>query len=133
VVITLRDLDKFEDLLADALEAGVNYVHGIEFRTTELRAHRDRARALAIEAAQEKAIALAGELDQKVGDPLTIQEVQSGWWSGYNAWWGSHWGAGMSQNVIQEAGGAAFLADSSVAPGMIRVTARVSASFEMTR
>ena len=71
LVITLRDLDKFEDLLADALEAGVNYVHGIQFRTTELRKHRDEARALAIRAAKEKAEALAGELGQEVGDPKT--------------------------------------------------------------
>jgi uncharacterized protein YggE len=131
IVITLRDLSKFEDLLADALEAGANYVHGIEFRTTELRQHRDEARALAVKAAREKAVALAGELDQQVGEPLTIQEEQSGWWSGYNAWWGSRWDGGMSQNVIQEVGGASFLADSSVAPGQIRVNARVSVTFEL--
>jgi uncharacterized protein YggE len=132
-VITLRDLARFEDLLAGALDAGINYVHGIEFRTTELRQHRDEARALAIRAAQEKAVALAGELGQQVGEPTAIQEVQSGWWSGYNAWWGSRWGGGMTQNVIQEAGGASVLADSSVAPGQISVNARVSVSFELTK
>ena len=132
IVFTLRDLSQFEGLLADALEAGVNYVHGIEFRTTELRQHRDEARALAIRAAKEKAEALAGELDQKIGNPLDVQEVQSGWWSGYNAWWGSRWGGGMSQNVIQEVGGVSVLADSSVAPGQINVNARVSVTFELT-
>jgi len=133
VVITLRDLSRFEDLLSDALEAGVNYVHGIDFRTTELRQHRDQARVLAIKAAKEKAVALAGELGQKVGDPLTIQEDQSGWWSSYGAWWGTRWGAGMTQNVIQEVGGASALADSSVAPGQIDITARVTVSFELTQ
>ncbi len=132
VVITLRDLSEFEGLLADALEAGVNYVHGIEFRTTELRQHRDEARALAVRAAKEKAEALAGELGQQIGAPLTVQEVGSGWWSGYNAWWGARWGGGMSQNVIQEAGGASALADGSVAPGQIKVNARVSVTFELT-
>ncbi len=132
VVITLRDLTKFEDLLASALAAGVNYVHGIEFRTTELRQHRDEARALAIEAAREKAVALAGELGQQVGEPLVIQEEQAGWWSGYNAWWSSNWNGGMSQNTIQEIGGVSVLADSSVAPGQIAVKARVSVTFEMS-
>lgn len=133
IVITLRDLSKFEGLLADALEVGVNYVHGIEFRTTELRQHRDEARALAIRAAKEKAEALAGELDQQVGEPTMIQEVQSGWWSGYNAWWGSRWGGGaMAQNVIQEVGGGALTGESSVAPGQINVNARVSVTFELT-
>jgi uncharacterized protein YggE len=133
IVVTLRDLSQFEGLLADALQAGVNYVHGIEFRTTALRQHKDEARALAIQAAREKAAALGGELGQGIGDPLTIQEEQSGWWSGYNAWWGSSWGGGMSQNVIQEVGGAATLADSSVAPGQIDVNARVSVTFELTK
>jgi uncharacterized protein YggE len=133
VVITLRDLSQFEGLLAGALKSGVNYVHGIEFRTTELRQHKDEARALAIQAAREKAAAMAGELDQNVGDPLDVREEQSGWWSGYNAWWGSSWGGSMSQNVIQEAGGAAVLADSSVAPGQIKVNARVSVTFELAQ
>jgi uncharacterized protein YggE len=133
VVVTLRDLSRFEDLFADALEAGVNYVHGVEFRTTELRKHRDEARALAIEAAQEKATALATELGQAVGDPLTIAEEHNGWWSGYNAWWGARWGSTMTQNVIQEVGGSALTGDSSVAPGQINVNARVSVTFELTK
>jgi uncharacterized protein YggE len=132
IVVTLRDLDKFEPLLGDALEAGVNYVHGVEFRTTELRQYRDEARALAVKAAREKAAALSGEVDQEIAAPLSIQEIQSGWWSSYNAWWGANWGSGMSQNVIQEVGGAGSVADSTVAPGQIKVNARISATFELT-
>ena len=93
------------------------------------RTGRHRAALLVVLLAE--AVALAGELGQQVGDPYTIQEVQSGWWSGYNAWWGSRWGGGMSQNVIQEIGGASVLADSSVAPGQISVNARVSVTFEL--
>jgi uncharacterized protein YggE len=133
VVITLRDLSQFEGLLTDALKAGVNYVHGVEFRTTELRKHRDQARALAVQAAREKAVALAGGLGQQIGEPLTIQEEQSGWWSSYGAWWGSRWGSSMTQNTIQEVGGASVLTDSSVAPGQIEVTARVAVTFELTK
>ena len=139
IVITLRDLTKFEDLLAASLESGVNYVHGIQFRTTELREHRDSARALrstasaavAIQAAREKAVALAGELGHTIGDPQSIREEQSGWWSSYNAWWGSRWGAGMAQNVIQEVGAGAIAGEGSVAPGQISVNARVSVTFEL--
>jgi uncharacterized protein YggE len=131
VVITLRDLDKFEDLLTESLEAGANYVQGIQFRTTELRAHRDEARALAIQAAREKAEAMAGELGQMVGEPRQITEVQSGWWSGYNSWWGGRWGGGMAQNVIQEAGVGGFAAEGSLAPGQINVNARVQVTFEI--
>ncbi len=59
IVITLSDITLFEDLLTDVLDAGANYVHGIQFRTTELRKHKDEARSLAIQAAREKAAALA--------------------------------------------------------------------------
>jgi len=131
IVITLRDISEFEDLLADALKTGVNYVHGVEFRTTELRKYRDQARALAIKAAQEKAVALAGELEQTVGEPLTIREDQSGWWSWYNAWWGSGWGRGPAQNVIQNVGGGASDAGSAMAPGQITISAKVTVSFEL--
>jgi hypothetical protein len=132
VVITLGDLARFEDLLTSVLNAGVNYVQGIEFRTTELRKYRDEARALAIHAAQEKASALARELGQKTGKPQTIQEQQSGWWSGYGAWWGSRWGSAMTQNTIQEYQGTQLGVDTSVAPGQISVRASVAVSFELT-
>ena len=63
---------KFEDLLSDALEAGVTHVQGIEFRTTELRKHRDRARSLALKAAQEKAELLADGAGRKIGKAISI-------------------------------------------------------------
>jgi uncharacterized protein len=133
LVITLKDISKFEDVLTDALASGANYVHGIDFRTTELRTYRDQAREQAIKAAKEKAIALSGELGQKVGKTRSIQEDQQGWWSGYSAWWGSAWRGGnpMTQNVIQEAGGGNFNTESALAPGQITVNAKITVSFEL--
>jgi uncharacterized protein YggE len=131
VVFTLRDTSKFEDLLSSALAAGANYVHGVQFRTTELRKHRDEARALAIKAAREKAEALAGGLGQRVGKPHMIREDQAGWWSWYNNWWGSRWGrSSMAQNVVQSYSGQTQ-SDSSIALGQINVNARVTVSFEL--
>lgn len=129
IVLTLRDLDQFEGLLASALKAGVNYVHGIEFRTTELRQHRDEARALAVRAAREKADAMAGELGQSVGEPHLIEEVQNAWASAYNRWWGMRWDGGMTQNVIQELGSGGSAVAGTLAPGQISVRAQVSVSF----
>lgn len=129
VVITLKDISRFEDLLTKALEAEVNYVHGIQFRTTELRKHRDEARALAIRAAREKAVDLGKELGQDIGEPHSIHEDASRWWSGYNAWWGGRWGTAMAQNVIQDVGGDASSQGGSLAVGQITVSARVTVSF----
>ncbi len=132
LVITLKDLSKFEDLLTDLLEADVNYVHGIDFRTSELRKYRDEARARAIVAAREKAVALAAELGQEIGEPYEIREEQSNWWSGYSYWWGGSWGSSaMAQNVIQDVGGGFEGGDGDVAPGQIKVNARVAVSFAL--
>lgn len=133
VVITLKDISKFEDLLTDVLKADVNYVHGIDFRTTELRQYKDQARDLAVKAAKEKAEALAQALGEEVGKPQLIQEEQDYWRSGYGAWWGSYYGggsgSGMAQNVIQEVGANTLDPDTSLAPGQITVNARVTVHF----
>ena len=130
-VVTLKDISKFEDVLSASLDAGVNKVQGIQFRTTALRKHRDEARALAVKAAREKAIALAGELGQKIGEPYSISETGSGWYSWYgSAWWGGR-GGGMFQNVSQNAGGGSLGDESVIAPGRISVNASVTVVFEM--
>jgi uncharacterized protein len=130
IVITLKDLTKFEELYTRVLEAGVNYIHGVDFQTSELRKYRDQARALAIQAAQQKAVALAGELSQEVGDPLLIQENSDYWWSGYSSWWGSS-GTGMYQNVVQNSGQAPVDTEGTLAPGQIAVTAHVTVEFAL--
>jgi uncharacterized protein len=130
IVITLKDISSFDAVLSDALEAGAGYVYGVQFRTTELRKHRDEARVLAIGAAHEKAVALARELGQRVGQPRDIHEDQSQWWSWYNTWWSGSAGT-MTQNVSQEANSASPGTDGTLAPGQISVTAKVTVSFEM--
>lgn len=131
VVVRLRDIEGFESLLAAVLEAGANYVHGIDFRTTELRQHRDRARSLALQAAKEKANAMAADMGQRIGQPLTIREDHFGWWSWYGTWWGSRGGGRMSQNVVQSAGPATRDLEGPTSPGQLSVTARVTVSFEL--
>jgi len=132
LALTLADISKFDDLLTEVIEDGANYVHGIEFRTTDLRKHRDRARSLAINAAREKAEALSSELGRQIGEPQSIQENHSGWWSWYgSSWWGSHWSGGGTQNVVQSIDIDSALVQGSMAPGLITVSAQVSVSFNL--
>ena len=131
IVITLRDVSQFERFYAEALGTGVTHVHGVQFRTTALRANRDKARELALQAAQEKAAAMAATLGQRIGQPVLIEETRNEWASGYGAWWGGRWGGGMTQNVIQNIGEGWLPADGSLAPGQISVKATVTVQFEM--
>jgi uncharacterized protein len=128
IVIRLKDLSKFEELLSDALEAGVTHVHGVEFRTTELRKYRDEARKLALKAAQEKAELLAGEAGRNVGKALSIGESSFGYWSSYGSWW-NRYGSGVTQNVVQNMGGASVSTDNTLAPGQIAIRATVNTTF----
>ncbi len=130
LAITLKDISKFEELLSNVISAGANYIHGIEFRTSELRKYRDQARAMAIKAAQEKATALAKELGRSIGRPQSIQEGQAGFWSGYNSWWGSRWGNQMSQNASQSIN-SPTQSESTVPLGQISITANVNVSFDL--
>lgn len=131
--IKLTKLDSFEPLLTDLFAVGVNQVENIEFRNSDMRKHRDKARELAVAAAREKADALTSQLGVKRGRALRITE-DSGWrWGG---WSGSHRGGQnlMQQNVVQSAGGAASQGDSAdgeLSVGQISITATISVDFQL--
>ncbi|BAV95504.1 SIMPL domain-containing protein [Lysobacter enzymogenes] len=130
--VRLSRVGVYEEVLAGLLANGVQYVHGIEFRTTQLRKHRDAARALAIRAAREKADALAGELGVRRGEVQAVSESYSGgWWRGSGGW-GNTGGGQAMQNVVQQAGGGGGGAGEdggTLAVGQISVNATVNASF----
>lgn len=125
--VRLRDVGQFDTVLAGVLTSGANQVQGIDFRTTELRKHRDAARQQAIRAAKQKATALAAELDAQVGKPLMIQEHTSDGWGGWPGRWGPFANA-MSQ-VSSQAPAAGEAPEGNLAVGMISITATVSVTF----
>ncbi|MBA2303276.1 MAG: SIMPL domain-containing protein [Acidobacteria bacterium] len=130
LAITVRDVFHFEPLLSAILTAGANYVHGIDFRTTELRKHRDAARASTIRAAREKATDMAAALGVSIGAPVNVQEGHVGWWSPYSSWWGGRGNGQMVQNVMQERGSSGASEDALI-PGQTSVSATVSMTFEL--
>lgn len=84
LAVDLKNVSKASDVIAEAFAAGANQVVNVEFYTIELRTHRDRARALAMEAADQKAKALAGAVGADTGCVLRISENS---WSCYSGWW----------------------------------------------
>ena len=131
IEVKLTSIESFEGLLTGLLTNGVNNVHGIEFRTSQLRKHRDTARAMAVRAAREKADALASELGVKRGKVYNINASEwGGWWSSSSSYWGGRYGGGMYQNAVQNVSSAApESADSTLSVGQINVSATVNVSF----
>ena len=123
LVFTLRDVTKAEALLSEVIESGITRVNGVSFRTSQLRKHRDEARVLAIRAAREKAVALAGELGQKVGKAYSIEEEAppSGRMMSQNA----------SVNSFTIEGSDSSATSGTLALGQININARVTVRFEL--
>lgn len=117
IVLTVRDVSRFDSLLNSALVAGANYVSEVQFRTTKAREYRSQARALALKAAKEKAKVMAKALRQKVRRPYAIVEERQE--------------RSIIPNVIHVNGGSPEEADKIIAMGQISVSARVRVSFEL--
>ena len=133
IEIKLTTVTNLESVLTGLLNNGVNHVHGVDFRTTQLRKYRDQARAMAIRAAKEKAEALCKELGVKCGKPCAISanEWGGGWNSSGNYWGGRGGGYGYngSQNAVQNAGASSDSAGDTLSVGQISVSASVNVSF----
>jgi uncharacterized protein YggE len=120
ISLTIRNTSQFETILKNLLEAGVNRILGITFNTTELAKYRIRARAIAIQAAKEKAAMLAKELGQQIGKPQKINEVVQPNYSDYSGL------ANFSQNVASNS-----QTGETFAVGQIRVSAKIAVVFEL--
>jgi len=121
VALVLRDMSKAEALLSDIFKAKVSRIEDVDFRTTQLRKYKDQARAMAIKAAQEKAIALTKEIGQTIGKAYSIVET-------------SPRDTNYSQNVSNTMGlvrGEYSNDEDTIALGQISITARVIVSFEL--
>lgn len=121
VGIILKDVSKAEDLLADIFKSGVSSIDGVYFRTSQLRKYKDQARAMAIKAAQEKAVALTKEIGQSIGKAYTITEDEPSYAYAQN----------NNSNFSGAVAGASSGEESTLALGQISVTARVTVSFEL--
>ena len=124
--VTLKDVKRFEPLVEAALKNGANRLSGFEYRSTELRKHRDEARRLAIRAAKEKAAALAGELDCTLGTPRTITE---GKFAGEAGFFGSN--ASVGQVAADLGGGDDGAGGQMTPPGRIAIHAAISTTFDL--
>ena len=133
VSITLRDVNLADDTIIATLKAGANEVQDVQFYSSELRKYRDQARELAMQAAGEKAQALAQAAGAQAGCILSISE--NTWSQYYGSWRGGRATALWAQNVIQNAdpsqGTSLQSDDSPISLGQIAVRAEISAGYSL--
>lgn len=131
VIVRLSDMSKFEDFFREIIKAGVSKVEDVDLQTTDIRKHKDEARAMAIKAAREKAMALTREIGQSIGKAVRISE---------GVFSAQPFGAGLSVNsnatsnnfsTSGESYSASLSANENAtfSPGTISVKAEVTVSF----
>lgn len=126
VQVTLRQVDGLSDVLIHSLEAGATSVDDLTFTTTRLRELRDQARVQAVQAAIEKAQALAAAAHVSAGAVTNIQEQSSSYY--YGQWNNRGQAMNQMQNVMQElapSGSTPAIDDGEFSLGQIVVQAQV--------
>jgi len=132
ITIILRNPSDFNSFMKAVIDAGANVIHNVQFRTLELKKHREQVRSLAIRAAREKAEKLSRELGQNIGKAINVREGHNySGYRGYNYWWSRGYDRGRSQTSIQVGDYDIPDSEGSVAIGQIRVFASVNVVFEL--
>jgi uncharacterized protein YggE len=127
ITIKLKDLAKFEEFFSEVLNSGITRVNSVKFETSKLREFKDKARTLAMKAAQEKATAMAGAIGQSIGKAISVTEgntIDRGY---------TRIDSNISREIIDSLpSGTSFselLTSEAFAPGAIKVEATVTVSF----
>jgi hypothetical protein len=137
ISITMREVDKTSDAIAEAFQAGANEVVNVEFYTSELRKYRDQAREMAMKAASQKATALSQAAGADTDCVLNISENSWSYFNGRNWWYGGNNQNLWTQNAVQNAAPTSPSSempssdDSPVSAGHISIRAEVSVTFAL--
>ena len=76
VSIKLRDLNKYENLMDELMESGINRIDGISFSSSNKTNLESQARKKAMEDAKIKAQEYVGVLGQSIGKAVSISELR---------------------------------------------------------
>lgn len=74
IVIHLKDLTKYDGMMMGLIDAGVNNIQGVQFKTSKLAQYESEARIKAVADAKQKANDYAGALNQKVGKAIVVTD-----------------------------------------------------------
>jgi uncharacterized protein YggE len=75
LTIYLKNLSKYDALLLEVMEAGINSIQSVEFKASQLTAYESQVRKSAMVVAKQKAMDFVSELPgQKVGKALVVSD-----------------------------------------------------------
>jgi uncharacterized protein YggE len=106
-------------MMMGLVDAGVNNIQGVEFKTSKLAQYESEARIKAVAQAKQKANDYAGALNQKVGKAIVVTDNTQ-----------TYYPQPMMRAMKFEAGDAEMPKE-TLAIGEITVTANVNISFEL--
>jgi uncharacterized protein YggE len=74
IEILLKNITQYDSLMEGLVDAGINRINGVEFKTSKLKQYQSEARKLAMKEAKSKAEDYVFVLGQKVGKALSITD-----------------------------------------------------------
>jgi len=74
LTLTLKDISKYDALVMGLMDNGINTIHQVEFKSTQIEILKSNARKLAIQDAKKKAEDFVEVLNQKIGKALSISD-----------------------------------------------------------
>jgi len=120
IEILLKDLAKYDGLMENLLDAGVNNIGNVEFKSSKLETYKSDARKLAMKQAQLKAADYVSVLGQKVGKAIQITDNTQ-----------SYSPQPMYRTMSMSANADSSMPKETLAVGEITVTATVSVNFAL--
>jgi uncharacterized protein YggE len=117
ISILLKDISKYDSLMMGLMDAGINNINDVEFKSSKLEAHKAEARKLAIKDAQKKAQDYASALNQKVGKAFLVTDNSQGYYQP------------MYKNANMVMAASADGSQETLAIGEIEISTNVSVSF----
>lgn len=116
ISIHLKDLSKYDAMMLELVNSGINQIQGVEFKSSKLKPYESEARIKAVIDAQMKADDYVGALGQKKGKAILITDNSQ-----------SSFPQPMYRNVMVKSMESA--PNETLAIGEIDVTANVTISF----
>lgn len=118
--ITLKDITKYDGMMMGLMDAGINDIQGVEFKTSKLSQYESEARVKAIENARQKANDYAGALGVKVGTPLLVTDNSQPFYP-----------VPMRTMMYKDAMAESAAPEQTLAIGEITITANVNVSYSI--